>query len=151
MAKKQVRVFTGGTWDLFHAGHLNVLKKSKEFGDYLIVGVSTNKLIRKYKGSNPILNYKQRMAIVKELRCVDETVKQTNIFDVKQFLALKCDIFVIGSDWKGKEDLVPGLKWLKENGYLKYVPYTKGLSSSMIKEKIIRNAVEIIREQTKRK
>ena len=149
MAKKII--FTGGTFDLFHAGHLNVLKKSKKLGDYLIVAVSTNKLIKMYKGTNPILNYNQRVAIIKELKCVDKVVKQTNIFDVEQFKALKADVFVIGDDWKGKEDSVPGLKWLKDNNYLAYVPYTKGLSSSLIKEKIIKHSVEILKAQNKRK
>lgn len=150
MAKKII-VFTGGTWDLFHIGHLNVLKKAKTMGDILIVGVSTDSLIKKYKGSKPILNYKQRIAIIKELKCVDKAVKQINIFNVRQFRKLKADIFVVGDDWKGKEHLVPGLKWLKDNNYLRYVKYTKGLSSSMIKEKIIRNAYDIIKSQVKRK
>ena len=150
MAKKII-VFTGGSWDLFHIGHLNVLKKAKTMGNILIVGVSTNSLIKRYKESNPILNYNQRAAIIKELKCVDKVVKQTNIFDVEQFKALKADVFVIGDDWKGKEDSVPGLKWLKDNNYLAYIPYTKGLSSSMIKEKIISHAVEILKAQNKRK
>ena len=149
MAKKII--FTGGTFDLFHTGHLNVLKKSKKLGDYLIVAVSTNKLIKMYKGTNPILNYNQRVAIIKELKCVDKVVKQTNIFDIEQFKALKADIFVVGDDWKGKEDSVPGLKWLKDNNYLAYVPYTKGLSSSLIKEKIIKHAFEIMQAKNKRK
>jgi len=150
MAKKII-VFTGGTWDLFHIGHLNVLKKAKAMGDILIVGVSTNSLIKRYKEANPILNYNQRMTIVKELKCVDKVVKQTDIFDIEQFKKLKANIFVVGSDWEGKEHLVPGLKWLKDNGHLRYVPYTKGLSSSMIKEKIINHAVEILKAQNKRK
>ena len=149
MAKKII--FTGGTFDLFHTGHLNLLKKSKKLGDYLIVAVSTNKLIKMYKGTNPILNYNQRVAIIKELKCVDKVVKQTNIFDVEQFKALKADVFVIGDDWKGKEDSVPGLKWLKDNNYLAYIPYTKGLSSSLIKEKIIKHAFEIMQAKNKRK
>jgi len=149
MAKKII--FTAGSFDLFHIGHLNVLKKSKKLGDYLIVAVSTNKLIKMYKGTNPILNYNQRVAIIKELKCVDKVVKQTNIFDIEQFKALKADIFVVGDDWKGKEDSVPGLKWLKDNNYLAYVPYTKGLSSSLIKEKIIKHAFEIMQAKNKRK
>jgi rfaE bifunctional protein nucleotidyltransferase chain/domain len=149
MAKKII--FTGGSFDMLHMGHVNVLKESKKLGDYLIVAVSTNKLIKMYKGTNPILNYNQRVAIIKELKCVDKVVKQTNIFDVEQFKALKADVFVIGDDWKGKEDSVPGLKWLKDNNYLAYIPYTKGLSSSMIKEKIISHAVEILKAQNKRK
>lgn len=142
---REIVVFTGGTWDLFHTGHLNVLKKAKAFGDILIVGVSTNKLIKRYKGSDPILNYRQRADIIAELSCVDKVVRQTELFDVDQFTKLNADIYVIGDDWIGKEDLVPGLKWLKDGGYLRYVPYTKGLSSSLIKEKIINNAVSIIK------
>jgi len=149
MAKKII--FTGGSFDMLHMGHVNVLKKSKKLGDYLIVAVSTNKLIKMYKGTNPILNYNQRVAIIKELKCVDKVVKQTNLFDVEQFKALKADIFVVGDDWKGKEDSVLGLKWLKDNNYLAYVPYTKGLSSSLIKEKIIKHAFEIMQAKNKRK
>jgi glycerol-3-phosphate cytidylyltransferase len=147
MAKRII--FTGGTWDLFHTGHLNVLKKAKAMGNYLIVGVSTDALVKKYKGTKPTLNFDQRFAIIQELKCVDRVVKQKNIFDIKQFKKLKADIFVVGDDWRGNEDKVSGLKWLKENNYLKYIKYTKGLSSSMIKEKIIRNAYDIIKSQTK--
>ncbi|MFW6130633.1 MAG: adenylyltransferase/cytidyltransferase family protein [Atribacterota bacterium] len=148
--KKYKIIFTAGTWDLFHTGHLNILKKAKKLGDKLIVGVSTNKLVKRYKKCNPILNYKQRFAIIKELKCVDKVIKQTNIFDVKQFKKLKADIFVIGDDWKGREHLQKGLKWLKNNNYIYYIPYTKGLSTSMIKEKIIRNSYNIIKAQTSR-
>lgn len=136
-------VFTGGTWDLFHVGHLNLLKQAKKYGDFLIVGVSTNKLISSYKGRSPILNYYQRSQIIKELRCVDMVVKQHELFDVDQFLSLGARYFVIGDDWLGKEHLVPGLKWLQEHDCLKYVPYTKGLSSTLIKESIIKKSASI--------
>lgn len=136
-------ILTGGSWDLFHTGHLNVLKKAKELGDFLIVAVSTDELIEKYKGLAPIMNYDQRSSIIKELKCVDKVVEQKNIFDIDQFLSLKADVFVVGDDWLGKEHLVPNLKWLSENNFLRYVKYTKGLSSSMIKEKIINMAQQI--------
>ena len=129
---------------MFHVGHLNLLKQAKKFGDFLIVGVSTNKLISKYKGVSPVLNYYQRSQIIKELRCVDLVVKQEELFDVEQFISLGARYFVIGDDWLGKEHLVPGLKWLQEHECLKYVPYTKGLSSTLIKEKIIKESASIL-------
>jgi glycerol-3-phosphate cytidylyltransferase len=144
-------VYTGGTWDLFHAGHLNVLKKARKHGDYVIVGVSTDSLVSSYKNHPPVLNWQQRSSIIKELRCVDEVVPQERLFDIDQFMRLGCDFFVIGDDWKGKESSVPNLKWLKVNGYLRYVEYTPGLSSSMIKERIIDDAENIRKSLSFRK
>lgn len=143
-------VFTGGAWDLFHIGHLNVLKESKKLGDTLIVGVSTDELIEKYKGVAPVMNFNQRSLIIKELKCVDLVVEQKNIFDIEQFIDLKADLFVVGDDWMGKEHLVPGLKWLSDNKFLRYVEYTKGLSSSLIKDNIIKMSKQIQEAKSKR-
>lgn len=137
-------VYTGGTFDLLHRGHINIFKKAKELGSYLIVAVSTNELVRSYKHFDPILNYKERAAVVKSIRYVDKVVKQTKIFDVDQFKKLKADVFIVGNDWEKKRDKPPGLKWLIENNKVLFVPYTKGLSSSEIKRRIIKNAYEII-------
>jgi len=147
--KKKV-IYTAGTYDLLHFGHLNILLKAKELGDYLIVGVSSDKLIKKYKKIKPIISYKDRVAIVKELKCVDKVIKQKTFFDIKQLRKYNIDIIILGNDWDGKK--FPELdKCLKElNIKIVYVPYTKRLSTSKIKEKIIRNAVEIIQAQGKR-
>jgi len=144
-------VYTAGSYDLLHFGHVNVLLKAKSMGDYLIVGVSTDSLIKKYKGIKPIISYKDRTTIIKELKCVDKVIKQSKFFDVNQLKKYKIDIIVLGDDWEVK--FFPELQnFLKEFPYIKmvYVPYTKRLSSSSIKEKIIRNAVEIIKSQSKR-
>lgn len=149
MIKKKI-IFTAGSWDLFHSGHLNILLKAKTLGDYLIVGVSTNKLIKQYKGLKPVFSYRDRVTIVKELKCVNKVVKQTKIFDVKQFKKLKADVFIVGSDWKygyGNE----GLQWLREHGKIVFIPYTKRLSTTIIKERIIKNSYNIIMNQIKRK
>lgn len=138
-------VYTGGTWDLFHTGHLNVLKKARDYGDYIIVGVSTDELVNSYKNHPPVLNWQQRSSIIKELKCVDQVVSQERLFDIDQFITLGCDVFIVGDDWKGKESSISNLAWLKEYGYLRYVEYTPGLSSSMIKEKIIADADNIKR------
>jgi glycerol-3-phosphate cytidylyltransferase len=143
-------IYTTGTYDLFHFGHLNILLKAKALGNYLIVGVSTDKLIKQYKGIKPIINYKDRIAIIKALKCVNKVIKQSSFFDITQLKKYKINTIVLGDDWK--EKTFPELeKCLKElNIKMIYVPYTKRLSTSYIKEKIIRNAVEIIKSQTKR-
>ena len=143
-------IYTAGSYDLLHYGHVNVLLKAKALGNYLIVGVSTDALISKYKGMKPIICYKDRVAIIKELKCVDKVIKQNSFFDVKQLKKYHIDIIVLGDDWKGKS--FPELdRYLKElNIKMVYVPYTRRLSTSKIKVKIIRNAVEIIKSQTKR-
>jgi glycerol-3-phosphate cytidylyltransferase len=150
MIKKKKVIYTAGTYDLFHFGHLNILLKAKEMGDYLIVGVSSDKLIKKYKKIKPIISYKDRVAIIKELKCVDKVIKQSEFFKIKQLKKYNIDIIILGNDWENKE--FPELeKCMKElNIKVKYVPYTARLSTSKIKEKIIRNAVEIIQAQGKR-
>jgi len=149
MTKKKT-IYTSGSYDLFHYGHLNILLKAKKLGDYLIVGVSTDKLIKKYKKMNPIVAYTDRIAIIKELKCVDKVVKQSKFFDVQQLKKYKIDSIVLGSDWKGKkfEELECILKQL--NIEMIYVPYTKRLSTAKIKKLIIQNSYNIIKSQIKR-
>ncbi len=130
-------VYTGGTFDILHLGHINIFKKAKEIGKYLIVAVSTDELVRSYKSDYPILTYEERRAVVESVRCVDEVVKQTRIFDVNQFKEIGADIFIIGDDWKKREPVPEGLKWLKEHDKALFVPYTKGLSSTEIKNRIL--------------
>ena len=150
MKNKKV-IYTAGSYDLFHFGHLNILLKAKKLGDYLMVGVSTDSLISKYKNLKPIICYKDRASIIKELKCVNKVIKQERFFDIKQLKKYNISTIVLGDDWKGKS--FPELeRCLRElNIKMLYVPYTKRLSTSKIKEKIIRNAVEIIKSQTKRK
>lgn len=130
-------IFTSGSFDLFHYGHLNILKKAKSLGDKLIVGVSTDALIKSYKKAYPIIPYKERVAIIKELKCVDSVVKQTKLVDIAQFKKLKADLFVLGDDWKDRYDNL-GINWLREHKKIRFIPYTKHLSSSKIKTKIKR-------------
>jgi glycerol-3-phosphate cytidylyltransferase len=139
-------IYTAGTYDLFHFGHLNILLKAKKIGNYLIVGVSTDA----YKKLKPIICYKDRVSIIKELRCVNKIIKQDRFFDIKQLKKYNIDTIVLGDDWKNKN--FPELKNCLQKLKIKmiYISYTKRLSTSKIKEKIIRNAVEIIKSQTKR-
>lgn len=71
--------YTTGVYDMFHIGHLNILKRAKEQCDYLIVGVSTDEVVKSYKNKTPIIPFEERIAIVQELKCVDEAVPQKNM------------------------------------------------------------------------
>lgn len=144
-------VYTSGSYDLFHFGHLNILLKAKKLGKYLIVGVSTDKLISKYKGIKPVICYKDRISILKELKCINKVIKQDKFFDVKQLKKYNIDIIVLGNDWENKSfpELEKCLKELKIK--MVYIPYTKRLSTSKIKKKIIKNSYEIIESLVKRK
>lgn len=144
------RIMTAGSFDMLHFGHLNILREAKKLGDYLIVAVSTDALIKKHKGMRPIICYRDRVALIKELHCVDKVVKQEKLIDIEQIKKLNVDLYVIGSDWKNRKDN-EGLNWLRKNKKIVFVPYTTRLSSSKIKKKIIKNAYEIIISQTKRK
>ena len=144
-------VYTGGTFDLLHRGHISIFKKAKEIGNYLIVAVSTNELIRSYKGYDPILNYRERCAIVRAIKYVDKVVKQTRLFDVKQFKDVGADVFIIGDDWMTRNNIPDGLKWLINHDKVLFVPYTRGLSTTHIKRKIIKQSYEIIRSEIERK
>lgn len=133
--KKNKIVYTSGTFDLFHIGHLNLLKRSKALGGTLIVGVSTDELVSTYKKSKPIIPYKERKEIIENLKCVDKSIKQeilTNPEDLKKY---NVDIVTIGDDWKNKH--LPGLEWAKKNRIkVVYLPYTSHISSTEIKNKI---------------
>ena len=142
-------IITAGTFDLMHTGHINILKKAKELGDVLVVLVSTNKCIKSYKACTPILNYKERAAIVNELKCVNHVFPQHNLVDIKQFKDLEGDLFVLGDDWKDNHS-IEGIEWLRKQKKIVFFPYTQHLSSSKIKEKIIKNSYEIIKAQVRK-
>ncbi|MDB9972519.1 adenylyltransferase/cytidyltransferase family protein [Oceanospirillaceae bacterium] len=135
---KEIKILTGGTFDLFHSGHLNILKQAKSLGTYLIVAVSTDDLVRTYK-EEPIMTFEDRCNIIKSIIYVDEVVGQTSLFDVTQFKSLDADYFVVGNDWESNTSN-KGLNWFRDNQKLKFIPYTKGLSTTKIKEKIISNS-----------
>ncbi len=121
------KVITYGTFDLFHIGHLNLLKRAKKLGDYLIVGVSTDEF-NKVKGKKSIIPFEHRKAIVESIKYVDLVIPEKSwdqkFEDIKKY---DVDILVMGDDWKGKFD------HLKKYVEVVYLPRTKGISSSMIK------------------
>lgn len=121
------KVITYGTFDLFHVGHLNLLKRAKELGDYLIVGVSSD-AFNEIKGKKCVIKDTDRMAIVEAIKYVDEVFLENSweqkIDDIKNN---DVDIFVIGEDWKGKFD------YLSEYCEVVYLPRTDGISTTQLK------------------
>ena len=138
------RVFTSGSFDLFHVGHLNILEKSAALGDELIVGVSTDELIEKYKGMKPIIPFEQRFRIVQSIKCVTKVVKQVKLTEIAQLQREKIDIVTIGDDWVDK--YLEGLEWMKQQPgkEVVYFPYTLGVSTTIIKRQIIESANQIV-------
>lgn len=128
------RIITYGTFDLFHYGHVNLLKRAKALGDYLIVALSTDEF-NEIKGKKSYFNYNERKQIVESCRYVDlvipETCWEQKLEDIYKY---DIDIFVIGDDWKGKFD------YLKKEGIeVIYLPRTEGISSTKIKNLMINN------------
>ena len=131
-------VFVGGVWDLFHVGHLNLFQKAKEYGDTLIVGVSSHSLVFHYKGLYPVIPFNDRIKIVRNISCVDKAVAQYELADVNLLKVLKVDVFVTGDDWKDKKDPPEGYAWIKENLEMVFLPRTEGISSTSIKKELNR-------------
>lgn len=130
--------YTTGVFDMFHIGHLNILKRAKEQCDYLIVGVSTDELVQSYKNKQPIIPFAERVAIIEAIKYVDKVVPQKNRDKIAAFNEIKFNKMFVGDDWKGKPLFVETEKYLKEHGAeVVYFPYTPGTSSSILREKIL--------------
>lgn len=129
--------YTTGVFDLFHIGHLNLLRKAKEQCDYLIVGVSTDDLVS-YKNKKAVIPFEERMAIVKAIRYVDEVVPQENMNKMDAWEKLHFNIMFVGSDWQGTPKWNAYEKQFSEVGVkIVYFPYTKGTSSTLLNETLI--------------
>jgi glycerol-3-phosphate cytidylyltransferase len=125
--------FTTGVFDLFHIGHLNILRKAKENCNYLIVGINTDELVQKYKNKTPIIPYSERRAIIEAIRYVDKVIPQENQDYIEAYSRLKFDVMFIGDDWKGSPLYLNIEKNFKVLGVeVMYFPYTKGTSSTML-------------------
>lgn len=135
--KKYKLGYTTGVFDMFHAGHLHILKTAKEQCDYLIVGVSTDELVKKSKNHLPVIPYEDRVEIVKALRYVDEVVPQVNKDKMAAYHKYRFDAMFVGDDWKGSEIFTKCEEELKKYGAeVIYIPRIKGLSSTVIKERL---------------
>jgi glycerol-3-phosphate cytidylyltransferase len=125
--------YTTGVFDLFHIGHLNILKRAKEQCDYLIVGVSTDELVQSYKNKVPVIPFKERLAIVEAIKYVDEVVAQETRDKVAAWKCHNFNVMFVGDDWRGNELFLETEKILNENNIrIVYFPYTHGTSSTLI-------------------
>ncbi|WP_042535699.1 glycerol-3-phosphate cytidylyltransferase [Oceanobacillus oncorhynchi] len=123
-------ILTYGTFDLLHVGHVNLLKRAKEMGDYLIVGLSTDDFnILKHKQS--FYSYEDRKIILESVRYVDKVIPEISWEQKREdILTYHVDTFVMGNDWKGKFDA------LRSFCEVVYLPRTDGISSTLIKDNL---------------
>lgn len=129
----QVIGYTTGVYDMFHIGHLNVIRRAKEQCDYLIVGVSTDELVQKEKNKTPVIPYKERAAIVGALKYVDEVVPQENKNKLGAWEKYHFDKMFVGSDWKGTPQWEKYEQELKPHGVeIVYLSHTDGISSTQL-------------------
>ena len=130
MKSKIIKVITYGTFDLLHIGHINLLRRAKELGDYLIVGLSSDEF-NLLKGKKAFFDFNERKKILESIKYVDNVIVENSweqkILDIKKYNA---DILVMGDDWLGKFD------YLKEYCKVIYLPRTKNISTTFIKNKL---------------
>ena len=133
MKKKIIIGYTTGVFDLFHIGHVNILKKSKSLCDKLIVGVSKDKLVYKYKKKFPIIPEKERLKIVQNIKYVDYAIFQNSLDKFVNYRKLKFDIMFVGDDWFSTPKWKDLDERFREIGVkIVYLPYTKSTSSTLI-------------------
>jgi len=126
--------YTTGVFDLFHIGHLNLLKNARGMCDKLVVGVSVDELVQ-YKGKKALIPFEDRIEIVRSVKYVDAAIPQYDMDKLKTCMELGASILFVGDDWYGTE------KWknyekefMKEGIKIVYFPYTKGVSSTIISD-----------------
>lgn len=129
--------FTDGVYDLFHVGHLNMIREAKKRCDYLIVGVHSDEIVEGYKNRKTIINEIDRREIVGAIKEVDRAVINYTRDKIKLWELYHFDTIFIGDDWKGTERWNNFEKVLAEVGVsVEYIPYTKGISTTKIREKL---------------
>ncbi len=137
MEKKKIIGYTTGVFDMFHIGHLNILKRAKEQCDYLIVGVSTDELCKSYKKKEPIIPYEERKAIIEAIKYVDKVVPQTDRNKFAAWERIKFDVMFVGDDWKNSPLFTELENKFKDVGVkIVFFPYTKTTSSTILREKL---------------
>lgn len=134
--KKYEIGYTQGTFDMFHIGHLNLLRHAKDSCEKLIVGINSDALVKQYKNKTPVVNENDRMEIVSELRCVDKVIKCNTLKKTDVWERLHFDAIFIGSDWKGNARWTQTEKDLAPLGAeVVYLKHTDGISSTLLRTK----------------
>ena len=137
LMKKYKIGYTTGVYDMFHIGHLNILRRAKDLCDYLIVGVTTDELCYKRKNKYPIINQYERMEIVKAIKYVDKVIFQDDMDKIKPVKENGVNVVFVGSDWKGTPQWLQYEKEFRSVGCdVVYLSHTDGISSTILREKI---------------
>ena len=132
--------YTTGVFDMFHIGHLNILKRAKQECDFLIVGVTTDELCHKRKQKYPIICEKDRVEIVKAIKYVDQVVLQEDMDKLAAVKRYQCNKVFVGSDWKGTSAWTEYEKQFNECGVeVVYLAHTEGISSTILRDKLNQN------------
>lgn len=130
LKKMKRKIITYGTFDLLHYGHINILKRAKELGEYLVVAISTDQF-NELKGKKSYFSYEKRRLMLESIKYVDEVIPEEN-WEQKKIDVINhdIDIFVMGDDWQGEFD------FLKEYCKVVYLPRTEGVSTTKIKKEL---------------
>ena len=140
--------YTAGVFDMFHVGHLNIIRNAKNMCDYLIVAISTDDIVEKNKHKKPIIPYEERKAIIEAIKYVDKVVPQ-NSYGVEGKIHAasenKIQIMFVGDDWKGTDKWAKIEKELNKIGVdVIYLPYSNGISSTLIRNRLESNNLKDI-------
>lgn len=138
METKKYKIgYTAGVFDMFHIGHLNILREAKEQCETLIVGVTTDELCFRRKHKYPVINEKERMAIVGAIRYVDKVITQSDMEKVRPVVEFGVDVVFVGSDWKGTDAWNNYEKEFARVGcVVVYLDHTDGVSSTILRDKL---------------
>jgi glycerol-3-phosphate cytidylyltransferase len=134
-------VYTGGTFDLFHAGHVEFLRRCSELGS-VVVSLNTDEFIEEYKGKPPVISYADRKDVLEACKYVDYVIPNSGGPDSRIAIeSVMPSLIVIGSDWARRDyytQMAFDQDWLDDRGIgLCYIPYTQGISSTAIKERML--------------
>ena len=135
MDKKYMIGYTTGVFDMFHIGHLNILKRAKEQCEYLIVGVSSDELVMEYKHKKPIIPFEERIAIVSAISYVDKVVEQTTMDKMEVWSRQKFNALFHGADWKDSDMYNKiAVDFEKVGVDMVFLPHTEGVSSTLLSD-----------------
>lgn len=138
MSEKKYKIgYTTGVFDMFHIGHLNIIKRAKEQCDFLVVGVTTDELCEKRKKKKPVICEEDRVEIVESIKYVDKVVLQTDMNKIKPVLEHNVDAVFVGSDWKGTAAWNEYEKEFAKVGCaVVYLDHTDGISSTILRDRL---------------
>ncbi len=138
MSEKKYKIgYTTGVFDMFHIGHLNIIRSAKQKCDFLIVGVTTDALCYSRKNKYPIICEEERIAIVESIRYVDKVVKQEDMDKLAAVKKYNVDAVFVGSDWKGTDSWNEYEKLFEAEGCkVVYLEHTDGISSTILRDRL---------------